>query len=190
VKQIDGLLANFGFANKLEQQTGVPKAYLLLGVLGFMVLIVLWQSGWNAVCSAVGFFYPMYASFKALKSQDADDDTEWLTYWVVHGAFIFAEDFCDFIVPASLEGSGFLWYMLKICFLLWLMLPQTRGAEKVFKYVVSPLVSRYEPEIDKELESFVKQANVTIAEGQKHVVNTAVQSMLHSSSAPRSRKND
>jgi len=162
----------------------------LLGVLGFMSLIVLWQSGWNAVCSAVGFFYPMYASFKALKSQDSDDDTEWLTYWVVHGAFIFVEDFCDFLVPEMLEGAAFLWYMLKICFLLWLMLPQTRGAEKVFKYVVNPLVSRYEPAIDKKLDSFVHGANVVYEEGQKKVVDTAVQSMIHSAARPSSRKND
>jgi receptor expression-enhancing protein 5/6 len=186
LKKIDALLGHFEFVVKLEKQTHLRKSHMLLGLLSFMALVVLWQSGWSAVCNAVGFFYPVYASFKALRTEEADDDTEWLTYWVVYGSFIFSEDFFDFLVPESLEWTGFVYYMLKIAFLLWLMLPQTRGAGKVFQYIVEPIVSRFEVHIDKNLNKVVRGANVIYEEGQKKVVETAVQSVVQS--AMRSRK--
>lgn len=50
------------------------------------------------VCNFVGFVYPAYASMKALESKNKDDDTKWLTYWVVFACFSVIEFFSDFIV--------------------------------------------------------------------------------------------
>jgi receptor expression-enhancing protein 5/6 len=46
----------------------------------------------------VGFVWPVYASFKALKSADTADDTQWLTYWIVFGIVSTVESFTDFLL--------------------------------------------------------------------------------------------
>ena len=40
------------------------------------------------LCSdLIGFVFPMYASIKAIESPETDDDTLWLTYWLVFSLF-------------------------------------------------------------------------------------------------------
>lgn len=50
------------------------------------------------VCNFVGFIYPAYASTHAVESPRKDDDTKWLTYWVVFALFSLVEFFADIIV--------------------------------------------------------------------------------------------
>lgn len=50
------------------------------------------------ICNTVGFLYPAYVSIKAIESKGKDDDTKWLTYWVVFSIFSIVEYFADFIV--------------------------------------------------------------------------------------------
>ena len=38
------------------------------------------------------------SSCKAIDSEDKDDDTQWLTYWVVYAAFGIVEYFTDIIL--------------------------------------------------------------------------------------------
>lgn len=50
------------------------------------------------VCNAVGFLYPAYVSIHAIESHNKEDDTKWLTYWVVFAVFSVFEFFADIIV--------------------------------------------------------------------------------------------
>lgn len=36
------------------------------------------------LCTVFGYFYPAYASFKAVKSEDRSLHSFWLTYWIVY----------------------------------------------------------------------------------------------------------
>ena len=46
----------------------------------------------------LGFVYPAYCSVRALESRSKDDDTKWLTYWVVFALFSVIEFFSDILV--------------------------------------------------------------------------------------------
>jgi len=121
----------------------IRPSLALLGVAGVLILFVLFSVGGNALCNLVGFGYPIYASFKALKSKQVEDDAQWLTYWIVFSFFSLVESFTDFFlfwIP--------FYYLFKMLALIWLYLPQTRGADLVFKRVVDPLLSKYEKRID------------------------------------------
>ena len=44
-------------------------------------------------------------------------------------------------------------YPLKVTFLIWCMLPQYKGADKVYSYVLKPLMSKGNSVVDEALKS-------------------------------------
>ncbi|KAJ3438781.1 receptor expression-enhancing protein [Anaeramoeba flamelloides] len=92
----------------------------------------------------VAFLYPAYKSFKAIKSEDKDDDTELLVYWTVAGLFSFFEFWADIIV------SWFpFYYELKIAFFIFLQNPWFNGAQFLWKTFIRPFLDSKEAQIDK-----------------------------------------
>jgi receptor expression-enhancing protein 5/6 len=49
-------------------------------------------------CNIIGFLYPAYRSIKALESPNKEDDTKWLTYWVVFALFSVIEYFSNILL--------------------------------------------------------------------------------------------
>ncbi|RLN92928.1 hypothetical protein BBJ28_00015212 [Nothophytophthora sp. Chile5] len=99
------------------------------------------------VCIAAGITYPAYASFKALESpRTGDADKQWLTYWVVYGACTSLETVAS---PLLTWLPGY--FVAKMAFLMWMMLPKTKGAMIVYRKVVYPCLKKYEPYVDRKL---------------------------------------
>jgi receptor expression-enhancing protein 5/6 len=145
-KEFEARIERYEFLNTLEKQTGAPKLYIALGIVGFVLLFLLFGIGGAAVTSLIGFVYPCYASFKALKTSGKEDDEFWLTYWVVYAFFSVLETVSDFLfkyIP--------FYFLFKVVFLVWCFLPQTRGAKWIFDYGIEPILSKYEKHIDDAL---------------------------------------
>lgn len=133
---------------EIEKQTGVDKFYIfvvgtvLTGILLFVI------GGSELILSLVGFIYPAYMSFKAIDSPSTDDDTQWLTYWVVYAFFNITESVTDLILSwyafamraplvSSEKGrditNGLLcacyripfYFFIKVSFLVWCYHPST-----------------------------------------------------------------
>jgi len=101
----------------------------------------------------VGFIYPAYASYKALEVAQLDEVAQWLTYWVVFSLFAAVEGIVDRLV----YWLPF-YYIFKLAFILWLQLPQFRGASKLFKGAVKPLLKKHEAEIDRQIDTGLQKA--------------------------------
>jgi hypothetical protein len=96
----------------------------------------------------LGFLWPGYASYKALEGRGTEAAAVWLTYWVVYSCMAVLEELLDPLVGSWMP----LYYPLKLALVLWLMLPQTRGASVVYTQLLLPLLRKHEASIDQYLE--------------------------------------
>lgn len=122
---------------KVYKATGVKIVYILLGALVVSLILIYLFSGLRALSMLVGTLYPGWASLKAIKSADKEDDTFWLSYWVVFGIFSAFESITDillFWIP--------FYELLKICFYFYLFSPQLKGALTIYYALLEPLVGK------------------------------------------------
>jgi receptor expression-enhancing protein 5/6 len=113
--------------------------------------------GAGSLCNVVGFVYPAFKSFKAIENKVRGEDTQWLIYWVVFAFFSIIEVFVDVL----LYWIPF-YYAFKLAFLLWAMLPQTRGAKFLYDSFLRDFLKKNESKIDAALND-AKRSAATVA---------------------------
>ena len=74
-------LDKYPITNELETRTKVPKAYIFLGLLGVLALMIIFDIGAKFLVNVIGFVYPAYSCFKAIESPEKDDDVQVHTYY-------------------------------------------------------------------------------------------------------------
>ncbi|KAL4072188.1 TB2/DP1, HVA22 family-domain-containing protein [Scleroderma yunnanense] len=101
--------------------------------------------------SVVAFLYPGYASYKTLSQRPAseEDIERWLMYWSVLGCIVGVEYVAEWLVSWIP-----MYYFIKTLFLLYLVLPQTRGSSYLYINHLQPFFHAHESEIDAALASF------------------------------------
>jgi len=159
LKNIEKKLKQNDRLRKLEKQTGVPILYLIGGILVLVVLIVYMVSGLRAITNLVAFVYPAYMTVKAIKSDNKDDDTLWLAYWLWYGLFALIE---------SITNILFFWIpmyeLLKMGFYVFLYAPNVQGALILYEKVIQPWLPY--------LESFEQKVKLIKTSSKKNINET------------------
>nr|CAD7203734.1 unnamed protein product [Timema douglasi] len=81
-----------------EKKSGVNRLYIFIASVIFLAIYMVFGFAAQLFCNIFGFLYPAYASLKALETPNKEDDTKWLTYWVVFAFFSLVEYFSDIIL--------------------------------------------------------------------------------------------
>jgi hypothetical protein len=108
-----------------------------------------------------GYVFPCLSSAKAVITKDDDSLREWLTYWAVFSAFMMVETVLDLLV-----WKMPLYNEMKIVCILWLSLPGSQGAFRVYNYILKPYFEQYEEDIDDAISKISSRAR---AQASKHI---------------------
>ncbi|KAF2623962.1 hypothetical protein BU25DRAFT_413855 [Macroventuria anomochaeta] len=137
LSQLDKELSKYPALNNFEKQTSIPKVYAILGLGGLYFFLIFFNIAGEFLVNIAGFIIPSYYSLNALFSASKVDDTQWLTYWVVYA----------FLTVFESAVSAVYWfpfyYTFKFVLVLWMALPQTAGAQIIFRSFIQPVFSRY-----------------------------------------------
>lgn len=123
------------YFEKAEKHLGVKRIVLAQAVLGILSLYLIVGRAAQFVCNLIGFIYPAYKSLMALETSNKEDDSKWLTYWVVFAAFSVIEFFSDVLL------SWFpLYWLAKVAFLIWCSADMPNGgAAVIYNRAIRPL---------------------------------------------------
>lgn len=157
-----------------EERTKVERIYFVYGFMGFIALYLLVGYGSTFLCNFIGFLYPAYASIKAIESKEKDDDTQWLTYWVVYATFSLVEFFTDiflFWIP--------FYAFFKCIFLLYCMAPSHwNGSIALYRGFIRPFILSHEKEIDSVLAGGRDMVNSAVSEAERELGSATVKAAM------------
>lgn len=104
---------------------------------GFYFLLVAFNFGGQTLTNFAGFVVPGYYSLGALFSPSKVEEHQWVTYWIIFGFFSLLESVFSvtYWVP--------FYFAAKLLVLLWSGLPQTSGAQIIFRSFLAPLFAKY-----------------------------------------------
>lgn len=134
---------------------------VIAGTLLFVIL-VFFGIGANTLCSFIGFIYPAYQTVLCIENKNKGDDVQWSVYWVLFAFFSLIETFQGFI----LYWIPF-YFAFKLAFLLWAMLPQTRGAKFLYDSFLKDFLKKSSDtpsRIDTAMAEAKKSADTTASE--------------------------
>ena len=142
---------------KIEQVTTVSKKSQFRGIVFFVILYLAIGQGASILCNAIGCLFPLYASVKAIESEDFKNVTKWLTYWLVFSSVNLVELFLVWF-PA--------YYLLKFALFVWCMYPSSfNGSHFLYFTFLRPLVLSHQKTVDGALflvaDSLKNARNVT-----------------------------
>ncbi|OMJ87174.1 hypothetical protein SteCoe_11180 [Stentor coeruleus] len=157
ISELSQELEKIPMVKLVAQKAGVEAGLIAIGIMSFLFVMVFFGLGASLIVHVVGILYPAYMSFKAIESPAEDDDTLWLTYWVVFAVYNFADRFIDYLffwVPC--------YFLVKLIVLVYMFFPQTRGAIRIYNVFFRPIFKIYEAQIDQALNFATEEARKKI----------------------------
>ncbi|MCJ1379831.1 hypothetical protein MMC17_002934 [Xylographa soralifera] len=98
----------------------------------------------NVVSSLLTILFPVFASYKALRTSDPAQLTPWLMYWVSFALVTLFEAWTWYLVSWIP-----LYAYIRLMILSYLVLPQTQGARLLYQSHIHPFLAQHEASIEQ-----------------------------------------
>lgn len=120
-----------------------PRVRIVVIILWFYAF-VFYGATFDIVHTMFGYFYPMFASFRAVVEADHDDISKWLKYWVTFACLSLTGN-----VLAPVFRLNRYHHLVSLAFTFWLFLPRIQGAQPLYSWVIAPVLRLSQPRIAK-----------------------------------------
>ncbi|KAL8715102.1 MAG: hypothetical protein Q9220_001059 [cf. Caloplaca sp. 1 TL-2023] len=127
----------------------------------------------NILSSLLTILFPIFASYKALRTSDPAQLTPWLMYWVVISCFSLIEYWTYFVV----SWLPFYAY-IRLFLLSYLVLPQTQGAKLIYQSYIHPFLAHHESDIDVLITNAHDRARAIGLQYLKRAIDFVKQNVL------------
>jgi len=132
------------FFDKAEEKTGKNRMTLLQWGLVPLVL-VFGNTVVTLLASLLATLYPTYSCLQAIVNKNEEGQRRWVEYWIVMSLLYVL----DIIFSPALSTFVPLFWLVRLCLLVWCIAPSSRnGSNVIFGKVVYPLFVKYGKHID------------------------------------------
>ena len=149
----------------IHKTTGIQGKYVVMGLLASILIVSIGYFE-KIITNLIGTIYPAYWTMKSLQSQE-DEDKYWLTYWVVFALFTIVDLFSGFLMKLIP-----FYFIMKIIFLIWLFMPNTKGCYYIYYFIVVKLFKHLEKEIDDATEKIGEYTKSIVTQGNQMIEQT------------------
>ena len=126
------------YINTLTVRFGLSNTAFVLYFALTVAVLATWGLGTDTLCTIAGLVYP---TLQTLKAREVEDFEQWISYWLIFTVLnVVQNNTYAFSWIPCFDG-------IKMGFLLFCMLPHTRGAEFVFHtFFKAHVVRKYNQE--------------------------------------------
>ena len=136
----------------IQEKTGI-NGYVFIGLLLLSLIFVYFNLFENLITNLIGTVYPTFWTIKSIESKDGKA-IHWLIYWIIFSSFILLDFFSVFVVKIIP-----FYFVMKICFLIWLQWPESKGCDIIFSYVINNIFESIEEELDEYVQEVKDVSN-------------------------------
>ena len=136
----------------IQEKTGI-NGYVFIGLIILSLIFVYFNLFENLITNLIGTVYPTFWTIKSIESKDGKA-IHWLIYWIIFSSFILLDFFSGFVVKIIP-----FYFVMKICFLIWLQWPKSKGCDIIFIYVINNIFESIEEEVDEYVQEVKDVSN-------------------------------
>ena len=136
----------------IQEKTGI-NGYVFIGLLILSLIFVYFNLFENLITNLIGTVYQTFWTIKSIESKDGKA-IHWLIYWIIFNSFILLDFFSGFVVKIIP-----FYFVMKICFLIWLQWPESKGCDIIFSYVINNIFESIEEELDEYVQEVKDVSN-------------------------------